>query len=84
MRLRRHSFLKIKEKKNNQEISLNQKNYFLTVWQSTILFDSKKFFLNQRNFSLGVGRITCMYYANAQTFISLIQRKNNQEMSLNQ
>ena len=40
------------ECKNNQEMSLNQRNFSLTVQQCTNLFDSKKFFLNQRNFFL--------------------------------
>ena len=39
MRLRIHLFLKFKEKKNNQEIFLKQRNFSLIVLQCTNLFD---------------------------------------------
>ena len=54
MRLHRHSFLKFKEK-NNQEISLNQRNLSLPYSNAQIC-------LIQRNFFLGVLYNFSRYY----------------------
>ena len=84
MRLCRHSFFLIQRKKNNQEISLNLRNFSLTVKQCTNWFDSKKFLLNQRKFYQGLSHITYVLYATVQTFIFFnLKEKNNQEISLN-